>query len=117
MLEKLTDLLNHPKAKGFLHFDEMITPTLIRIGYWLSLVAVLIAGLGRAFEGGFGHFVSGIVFMVVGAIIARVLAELVILIFKIQEDIETVAKNTATQPATRKKTTSSKTTKKVTKKA
>jgi hypothetical protein len=116
MIEKLNELANQPTARKFLYFDEMITPTLIRIGYWLSLVVVLFAGLGRAFDGGIGNFISGLVFIVAGAIIVRVLAELVILAFKIQEDIETVAKNSASKPVTAKKV-SKKTSKKVSKKA
>lgn len=121
MIDKITKWTNQPNVHKFLYFDEMVTPTLIRIGYWLSLAAVVFAGLARAFSGGFGHFVSGLVFIAAGAIVVRVLAELVILAFKIQEDIETIAKNseqkTAAPASSTRKKTSKKASKKVSKKA
>ena len=118
MLDKINEFLSEPLAKQVLYFDEMLTPKLIRLAYWLCLLAILWTGLGQMFAGGFSSFLEGIVFIVMGTILARVGAELVILLFKLNENMEKVAENTAaslkpvTAPRTRKKTS-----KKVSKKA
>ena len=115
MLDKINEFLEEPIAQKFLFFNEMLTPGLIRLAYWLCLLGVLWSGLEKMFSGGFGHFIHGIVFIATGAILARVVAEIVILFFKLNENMEQVASNT-TPPAVPKKVTK-KVTKKVAKKA
>lgn len=114
MLDKINEMLAEPLAQRLLFFNEMLTPSLIRLAYWLCLVGILWTGLGHMFSGGFAHFVEGIVGIATGAILARVTAELVILLFKLNENMEQVATNTATPSKT---VTRKKTTKKTTKKA
>ena len=101
MLDKINEFLEEPIAQKVLFFNEMLTPSLIRLAYWLCLLAVLWTGLGQMFAGGFSSFLEGIVFIVTGAILARVGAELIILFFKLNENMEQVAANTKsdTKPA------------------
>jgi putative Mn2+ efflux pump MntP len=114
MLDKVNEFLEQPLAQKVLFFNEMLTPSLIRAAYWLCLLAILWTGLGQMFAGGFSNFLEGIVYIVTGAILARVGAELIILFFKLNENMEQVASNTKAAPAriTQKKTTK-KTSKKI----
>lgn len=132
MQQKIDEFLAEPMAQKLLFFNEMLTPSLVRLAYWLCLLAIFWNGLALMFSGGFWHFLEGIVFIAMGAILARIAAELIMVLFKINENIKLVAENsvlpilekpsTASDeaPATNKKTaaTSKKTTKKkVSKKA
>lgn len=95
MKENLEAFLNDPRVQKLLFFNEMLTPSLVRIAYWLCLLSVLWVGLGHMFSGGFAHFLEGIVRIVIGVIFARIAAELIMVLFKINENINTVANNTA----------------------
>ena len=119
MQEKINEFLEEPLAQKALFFNEMLTPSLIRLAYWLCLLAVAWTGLGIMFSGGFFNFLEGIAFIVTGAILARVAAELIILLFKLNENMAKVADNTAAKPAASapRKKTAKKATKKVTKKS
>lgn len=116
MLEKINELLAEPIAQKVLFFNEMLTPSLIRIAYWLCLLAISWNGLGHMFSGGFPNFLEGIAFIATGAILARVGAELIILLFKLNENMEKVAANTKAPVAAPRKATK-KVAKKITKKA
>jgi hypothetical protein len=94
MNDKVNEFLAEPLAQKALFLNEMLTPSLIRIAYWLCLVAVAWNGLGHMFSGGFSNFIEGIAYIATGAILARVAAELVILLFKLNENMEKVANNT-----------------------
>lgn len=116
--EKANEMIKDPLARKILLFEEMLTPQVIQLAYWLCLIAVVWNGLGHAFSGGFGNFLEGLVGIVAGAILARVGAELVMQLFKLNERMAQVVENTkpAPKPVTKKRTTK-KTSKKVTKKA
>ncbi|MEM7359746.1 MAG: DUF4282 domain-containing protein [Pseudomonadota bacterium] len=114
MNDKINEFLNEPLAQKVLFFNEMLTPSLIRLAYWLCLLAVAWTGLGHMFSGGFSNFIEGIAYIVTGGILARVGAEVIILFFKINENIEKVAANTDAKPAPAR-ITSKKTTKKASK--
>jgi len=79
-----------------LYFDTMITPKIITFVYWALLVAVLGFGLSYMFGGWggftFAKFVTGLLIIAGGAITVRVWCELLIVIFKINENLQT-AKN------------------------
>ena len=116
MVDKIDEFLAEPLAQKALFFNEMLTPSLIRLAYWLCLLAVLWTGLERMFSGGFFNFLEGIAYIATGAILARVLAELVILLFKLNENMEQVAENTKAAVKSTAKTPSKTTAKKVSKK-
>ena len=73
----------------FLFFDNMITPRLITIIYWILLAVVVIGGVGSMFAtGGFGGFLAGLIGIVVGVLFVRIWCELLIVIFKINEALQ-----------------------------
>lgn len=79
-----------------LHFDSMLTPKIITLVYWLLLGGVLLSGLGTMFtQGGFSGLISGILVILFGAIAARIWCELLIVLFKIHENIKKIADKTS----------------------
>jgi len=95
MLDKLTEFIAEPLPRKILFFDDMLTPSLIRVVYWLGLLSVVWTGLGRMFSNGFFGFFEGIVYIVIGVIVLRVISELVMLLFKINENVEILASGTS----------------------
>lgn len=81
--------------KKVLFFDSMITPKIITMVYWLLLAGVVLAGIGSMFFGyggvTFGKFLWAVMFVVMGAIGARIWCELLIVLFKIHENISKLA--------------------------
>lgn len=116
MQEKLDELLNQPLAQKMLFFNEMLTPSLIRLAYWLCLVVIVWNGLGHMFSGGFGNFLEGIVQIAAGVILARIVAELIMVLFKIHENLKKVAEKPS-QPALQEPVKTSSSARKVKKKA
>lgn len=74
-----------------LNFDSMVTPKFISVFYWLLLVFVLLSGLGVMFT---GSVLAGLLAIVLGAIGVRVWCELLIVMFKIHENIKKIAERT-----------------------
>ena len=72
-------------GKVFL-FNSMLTPKIITFVYWLALIACLVGGIvamGQRTPGVWG----GIAIMVGGPILVRILCELLIVVFKIEEHL------------------------------
>ena len=81
--------------KALLFFDSMITPKIITFVYWLLLLAAVIVGIGSMFTFGrmsFTGFATGLLILVGGALAARIWCELLIVLFKINEHMQTVSK-------------------------
>lgn len=118
MLDSIRDFIAQPLPRKILFFDDMLAPSLIRAAYWLGLLSVVWTGLGKLFSNGFFGIFEALVFMAIGVIALRVAAELVMLLFKLNENMEAVAANTKqTKPASKvTKKAAKKVTKKVTKK-
>ena len=76
-----------------LYFDSMLTPKVITFVYWLMLFGVVVSGLGYMFTGGFAFwkFLAGLLVMAGGAVFARIWCELLIVMFKIHENIKKMA--------------------------
>lgn len=82
--------------KDVFFFDAMLTPKIITIVYWLLLVFALLGGLGSIFMYGFayvtfGGFVKGVAITVGGGIAARIWCELLIVFFKINENVQKIS--------------------------
>lgn len=75
------------------YFESMLTPKIITFAYWLLLLIVCVAGLGTILGGGmsFGKFLMGIAIIVLGAFFSRIWCELLIVLFKIDENIKKIA--------------------------
>lgn len=81
-----------------LSFRKMITPTIIQILFWvlggLAVLVGLFMLIGGLASRGAGAFVfMGLIYIVLGPIIIRVYCELVILLFKIHEEIVAIRKS------------------------
>jgi hypothetical protein len=81
--------------RNVFYFDAMLTPKIITFVYWLLLLFVAVSGLATIFGGfggvTFGKFLMGIGMIVGGALGARIWCELMIILFKIHENIKKMA--------------------------
>jgi hypothetical protein len=81
--------------QNLLFFNEMITPKIITVIYWLLLIGVVVSGIGSMFVGSggvsFGSFFKGLGVIVLGAIGVRIWSELLIVLFKINSNIQKMA--------------------------
>ncbi|MAL98051.1 MAG: hypothetical protein CL583_06330 [Alteromonadaceae bacterium] len=81
--------------KDALYFNSMLTPKMITFIYWLLLLLVLFNGVVRmfaTFQGiTFTSFIMGLLTIIGGAIAARITCELLIVLFKIHDNVKTLA--------------------------
>lgn len=78
--------------KDLLFFESMLTPKIITIVYWFLLLAAVVSGLGTMFS---GQFIGGILMLIGGILGARIWCELLIVLFKINENIKKIANGQA----------------------
>ncbi|MBS1950995.1 MAG: DUF4282 domain-containing protein [Bacteroidetes bacterium] len=78
--------------KNLLFFDSMITPKIITFIYWLLLLADVSYGINTMFSGYDGFtitkFIVGLGYAIIGAIGIRIWCELMIVVFKINENLQ-----------------------------
>ena len=79
--------------KEFLTFRRMITPVIIQILFWIGAVMSVIMGLINMFGGGV-RTLMGLLMIVLGPIAVRVYCELLILMFRMNETLTDIRKNT-----------------------
>ena len=70
--------------RQWLEFDEMITPKIIKVIYWIFLVITIVGGV----IGMFANFFAGFIGLVFGVIGLRVGCEMVILMFNIYKQLK-----------------------------
>lgn len=80
-----------------LSFRKMITPTIIKILFWIGAGLAALAGLimiigGLATRNALLMFM-GLLYILIGPILIRVYCELIILLFKIYEEIVAIRKS------------------------
>jgi uncharacterized membrane protein len=78
-------------------WDRFITPTIIKIFYWLAIALAVLYGLSGVFTGlatmainpfaGFVTVLASLAGVVAGVIFARVAAEFVLIVFRINEHL------------------------------
>lgn len=73
--------------QDLLGFDKMVTPIIIRILYFLGLLAVLAMTATALFQ---GRILVAIGVLVFGAITVRVYSELLILLFRIHDNLVSI---------------------------
>jgi hypothetical protein len=81
--------------KSVLTFESMITPKIITFLYRLLLLGVAVGGIGAMLSFGrisFASFATGLLVMAGGALAARIWCELLIVLFKINEHMQTVSR-------------------------
>lgn len=77
--------------KDIFFFDSMLTPKIITFVYWLMLLGTLITGFGTMFSQHGGGLMAGLMIIVGGTIGARIWCELLIVLFKIHENLQKLA--------------------------
>lgn len=75
--------------KQWLFFDEMVTPKIITLFYWVLLALMVISGIVTAFTAP----LFGLIGVILGIIVLRVWVELVILFFNIYAQVKRIADN------------------------
>jgi len=85
--EKLDKLDKH----YIFYLEEMVTPKLLTIFYWILLFAFITKGIGDIFE---GDFFRGLVWVVGGSLASRVACELIVVLFRINEILHEINDNT-----------------------
>ena len=74
------------------YLDEMVTPKLITLFYWILLFAFITKGLGDIFLE--GDFWRGLVWVIGGSLASRVACGLVVILFRINENLDEINKKT-----------------------
>ena len=82
----------------FLTFRKMITPIFIQVIFWIAAIGAFIAGLVMMFQGGV-YLLFGFLYMILGPLVVRIYCELVILLFKVYEELQAI-RGAVAPPAT-----------------
>jgi hypothetical protein len=78
----------------FLRFETMITPILIQIIFWIAVIVSVILGILSIVNGGENSVAIGLAFIILGPIVARIYAEILIVIFRINDHLRHIQHNT-----------------------
>ena len=79
-------------------WERFITPSIIKIFYWLALAIAVLGGLQSVFGGlgaifagslipGLLMIIAGVLFALAGIIAARIAAEFILIVFRISEHL------------------------------
>ncbi|MGB1805501.1 MAG: DUF4282 domain-containing protein [Candidatus Pseudothioglobus sp.] len=79
------------------YLNEMVTPKLITLFYWILLFAFITKGLGDMFLE--GDFWRGLVWVVGGSLASRVACEMVVILFRINENLNEINEKTSENDA------------------
>lgn len=75
-------------------FDAMLTTKIITFVYWMLLLVSVVFGVEIMLDGSYGlsveSFFIGLAIIIGGAIFSRVLCELMIVVFKINENLQKI---------------------------
>ena len=74
--------------KAFLNYEYMITPGVLKIISYIGMVLAVIAGLFTAFT---ADFFTGLGTAVLGPIIVRIYAELMLIVFELHKELKKIA--------------------------
>ena len=76
--------------KAFLNYEYMITPGVLKILSYIGMVLAVLVGLFTAFT---ADFFAGIGTAILGPILVRIYAELMILAFEIHKELKKISSN------------------------
>jgi len=81
--------------KDFLVFRRMVTPILIQIIYWIATVMVILSGLSMVSSNeDTAVRIGGLMVLILGPLVVRILAELSMLLFRMNETLTEIKNNT-----------------------
>lgn len=82
---------------AFLSFDKFVTPTVIKVVYWIGIVCIVISsvvwGIAAAQHNALAP-IAAIIGLILGLLLWRVYCELIMLWFKIHDELTGIRKNT-----------------------
>jgi hypothetical protein len=84
---------------NFFRFDRLITPTFIKIIFWVGLVLTVLGGLAVLIAANGGVKIIGLIYLVVGPILWRIYCEILIVVFKMNESLIAIRDNTTPRGA------------------
>ena len=76
----------------FLNFDEMITPVIIKVIFWIGVALTVISGLGLIISGigsrygGGIQVLMGLLTIVIGPFLVRIWCEIMVVLFEIHKE-------------------------------
>ena len=83
--------------RDLFQWDRFITPTIIKVFYWLVIVLIVLSGLSGVFSGlasmavsPFGGFITillSLAGVLVGIMFSRIAAECILIVFRINEHL------------------------------
>jgi hypothetical protein len=79
------------QMKDFLTFRKMITPVIVQVLFWIAVAVIIIYGFYTMFA---SSFVQGLLMVILGPIVYRILFEMLIVIFKINDTLTDIKNNT-----------------------
>jgi predicted membrane metal-binding protein len=89
--------------RDLFQWDRFITPTIIKTFYWLVIILIILSGLSGIFSGlaamaisPFGGFIAilwSLAGVLVGIVFSRIAAELVLIVFRINEHLGAIRDN------------------------
>lgn len=82
----------------YLTLNELITPTIIRLVYWIGIALIVLGALSSMF-GGFRAFIFGLIGAAIGLVLWRVWCEVMLILFRIHDDLAQIARNTTPSAA------------------
>jgi len=74
--------------KAFLNYEYMITPGVLKILSYIGMVLAVIVGLFTAFT---AEFFTGIGTAVLGPIVIRIYAELMLIVFELHKELKKIS--------------------------
>jgi hypothetical protein len=83
---------------AFLSFDKFVTPAVIKVVYWIGIVGIVISGVIWAIAGARYNAwapIGAILGIIFGLFLWRVYCELIMLWFKIHDELAGIRQNTA----------------------
>lgn len=85
------------EVRDLFQWDRFITPTIIKVFYWLVIVLIVLSGLSGIFVGlasmavspfsGFITILLNIAGVLVGIVFSRIAAECILIVFRINEHL------------------------------
>ena len=75
----------------FLRFEVMITPILIQVLFWIAVIVAIVVGILIIIDTGDAR---GVLVIIFGPIAARIYAEILIVLFRINDHLRHIQHNT-----------------------
>ena len=79
--------------KQFFLFNKFITPKFITVVYWILMIGSVVVGISIIFSPR-GGMIGGVIFIAFGILFSRIWCELILIFFKINENLEKLGEKT-----------------------